>query len=146
MRLCRQCDAATFIVWPAKGHRMSNDMIPLDVTAPQDGQIRQLANDLFWFRFTLPFRLNHINLFALETAEGWLLLDCGINAESNATQWPAILAQLQARKPIAGIIVSHHHADHVGYAGTLARITGAPVFMGAREYEETALLLSLIHI
>ena len=84
---------------------MSNDMIPLDVTAPRDGQIRQLADDLFWFRFTLPFRLNHINLFALETAEGWLLLDCGINAESNATQWPAILAQLQARKPIAGIIV-----------------------------------------
>ena len=76
---------------------MSNDMIPLDVTAPRDGQIKQLADDLFWFRFTLPFRLNHINLFALETAEGWLLLDCGINAESNATQWPAILAQLQAQ-------------------------------------------------
>ena len=121
---------------------MSNDMIPLDVVAPQEGQIRQLADDLFWFRFTLPFRLDHINLFALETAEGWLLLDCGINAESNAKQWPAILAQLEAKKPIIGIIISHHHADHVGYAGALACITGAPIFMGAREYEETSLLLN----
>lgn len=120
---------------------MSNDMIPLDVVAPQEGQIKQLADDLFWFRFTLPFRLNHINLFALETTAGWLLLDCGLNAESNAAQWPAILAKLQAKKPIIGIIVSHHHADHVGYAGALAGITGAPIFMGEREYEETALLL-----
>ncbi len=120
---------------------MRNHMTPLDMTAPRDGQIRQLADDLFWFRFTLPFRLNHINLFALETTEGWLLLDCGINTESNAKQWPAILTQLQAQKPIAGIIVSHHHADHVGYVGTLAGITDAPVFMGAREYEEAALLL-----
>lgn len=120
---------------------MKSNMTPLDLNAPQAGQITQLADDLFWFRFTLPFRLNHINLFALETAEGWLLLDSGINAESNATQWLAVLEQLQTKKPIVGIIISHHHADHVGYAGALADITGAPILMGAREYEETNLLL-----
>ncbi len=120
---------------------MSNEMTALNMLAPQAGQIRQLADDLLWFRFTLPFRLNHINLFTLNTANGWLLLDCGINAESNAVQWSAILAQLEATKPIAGIIVSHHHPDHVGYAGALATITGAPIYMGAREYEETSLLL-----
>ena len=116
-------------------------MTALNMLAPKSGQIRQLADDLLWFRFTLPFRLNHINLFALNTADGWLLLDCGINAESNVVQWPAILAQLEATKPIAGIIVSHHHPDHVGYAGALAAITSTPIFMGAREYEETSLLL-----
>ena len=120
---------------------MSNDMSPLDIKAPKDGQIRKLAEDLFWFRFSLPFRLNHINLFALDTVDGWLLLDCGINTESSASQWSVILAQLEAKKPIVGIIVSHHHADHVGYAGALAAITGTPIFMGAKEYEETALLL-----
>ncbi len=119
-----------------------NKMTPLDVTAPQNGQIRQLADDLFWFRFTLPFRLNHINLFALETTDGWLLLDCGINTEDNAIQWPTILTQLESRKPIGGIVVSHHHADHVGHAGALAAITGAPIFMGAKEYQETSLLLA----
>ncbi len=120
---------------------MSNDMSPLDIIAPRDGEIRKLADDLFWFRFSLPFRLNHINLFALDTMDGWLLLDCGINTESSASQWSAILAQLEAKKSIAGIIVSHHHPDHVGYAGALAAITSTPIFMGAREYEETALLL-----
>ena len=120
---------------------MSNDMKALDMPAPQAGQIKQLADDLLWFRFTLPFRLNHINLFALNTEDGWLLLDCGINTASNVVQWTTILAQLVTRKPIAGIIVSHHHADHVGYAGALAAETGTPIFMGAREYEETSLLL-----
>lgn len=116
-------------------------MTPLDVEPPKAGQITQLADDLYWFRFTLPFRLNHINLYALKTEAGWLLLDCGINADSNAVQWPPILAQLTAQAPIVGIIVTHHHADHVGYAGALADITGAPVLMGQGEYDETMFLL-----
>ncbi|MGB2463369.1 MAG: hypothetical protein ACPICC_00545 [Candidatus Puniceispirillaceae bacterium] len=49
-------------------------MIPLDIEAAQKGSLRQLADDLFWARFDLPFRLNHINLYILATAEGWVLI------------------------------------------------------------------------
>ena len=31
-------------------------------------------------RFNLPFRLNHINLYAFDTKDGWLILDCAIPA------------------------------------------------------------------
>lgn len=41
-------------------------------------------------------------------------------------------------QPICGIIVSHYHADHVGYASALANITGAPVYMGAVEYDQAS--------
>ena len=95
-----------------------------------------LAKDLYWLRFTLPFRLDHINLYAFDTEDGWLLLDCGINSEAIAKQWRAMLGGPLAGKPICGIIVSHYHADHVGYAGALAGLTGAPVFMGAVEYDQ----------
>ena len=40
-----------------------------------------------------------------------------------------------AGKPIAGILVTHHHADHVGYAGKLSSLTGAPIMTGAIEHE-----------
>ena len=40
-------------------------MIPLDIEAAKKGSLRQLADDLFWARFDLPFRLNHINLYVL---------------------------------------------------------------------------------
>ena len=56
-------------------------MIPLDIEAAAKGGLRQLADDLFWARFDLPFRLNHINLYMLTTAEGWVLVDAGLNDE-----------------------------------------------------------------
>ena len=32
-------------------------MIPMDIQVPEKGQLVQLANDLYWARFALPFRL-----------------------------------------------------------------------------------------
>ena len=87
-------------------------------------------------RFTLPFRLNHINLFAFDTDDGWLVLDCGIKGAATIDQWQALLDGPLAGQPVCGIIVSHYHADHVGYAGALAAHTGASVYMGAVEYEQ----------
>jgi glyoxylase-like metal-dependent hydrolase (beta-lactamase superfamily II) len=109
---------------------------PLDLDPPGPGEMQRLADDLYWIRFTLPFRLNHINLYAFDTDDGWLILDCGINSADTAAQWAAILEGPLAGQPVCGIIVSHYHADHIGYAGALAALTGAPVHMGAAELEQ----------
>ena len=106
-----------------------------EAAAPRDGEIVQLAEDLVWYRFRMPFRLNHINLFALETDDGWLLIDAGINTEDTGSQWDAILPQLIARRPIAGILITHHHGDHIGHAGPLAERTGAPILISRTEHE-----------
>ena len=113
-------------------------MSPLSINPPEAGSLVGLADDLYWMRFTLPFRLNHINLYAFDTKDGWLLLDCGINSEAIANQWAVMLEGPLAGQPICGIIVSHYHADHVGYAGNLAKITSAPVYMGAVEHEQAS--------
>ena len=80
-------------------------MIPLDIEAAQKGSLRQLADDLFWARFDLPFRLNHINLYILATAEGWVLIDTGLNNEITAQHWQALLKGPLAGKPVYQIIV-----------------------------------------
>ena len=107
----------------------------LDVAPPQDGEITRLAEDLVWYRFRMPFRLNHINLFALETDDGWLLVDAGINTEDTSSQWDAVLPQLTAQRPIAGILITHHHGDHIGHAGPLAERTGAPILISRTEHD-----------
>ena len=112
-------------------------MKALDIAPPASGEMQKLADDLYWIRFNLPFRLNHINLFAFDTDDGWLLLDCGIKGDATAAQWQVLLDGPLADRPVSGIIVSHYHADHIGYAGALAARTGAPVYMGAIEYEQT---------
>ncbi|NDA18300.1 MAG: MBL fold metallo-hydrolase, partial [Alphaproteobacteria bacterium] len=112
----------------------SDIMTPLAIDPPKAGEMVALADDLYWMRFTLPFRLNHINLYAFDTEDGWLLLDCGINSQAIADQWQIMLDGPLSGRPICGIIVSHYHADHVGYAGKLAAITGARIYMGAIEH------------
>ncbi len=114
---------------------MMSDMRALEVEPPTPGQMTRLADDLWWFRFSLPFRLDHINLYAFDTVDGWLILDCGINKPGNAAQWQTMLNGPLSGRPIVGIIVSHHHADHIGYAGQLARITGAPLYIGQIEHD-----------
>ena len=86
-------------------------MIRLDITPPEKGEIRALASDLYWARFTLPFRLNHINLYLLDTNEGWVIIDSGINTPDTAAQWDALLAGPLAGQRIDKIIITHHHVD-----------------------------------
>ena len=111
-------------------------MRALELVPPTAGEMKKIADDLYWIRFTLPFRLNHINLFAFDTNDGWLLLDCGIKGDATAAQWQALLDGPLHGREVSGIIVSHYHADHAGYAGALANLTGAPVYMGAVEFEQ----------
>ena len=118
-------------------------MIPLDIEVAQKGSLRQLADDLFWARFDLPFRLNHINLYILATAEGWVLIDTGLNNEITAQHWQALLRGPLAGKPVYQIIVTHHHVDHIGYAGPLAALTGAQTFSSLAETEHAKWLYAL---
>lgn len=108
-------------------------MIPLDIQVPEQGQLRQLAEDLYWARFALPFRLNHINLYMLDTADGWCLIDAGVNDLATAEHWQMLLDGPLAKQPVASILITHHHVDHMGYAGALAALTQAPVFASAEE-------------
>ena len=108
---------------------------------PEKGTMTPVADDLYWLRFDLPFRLNHINLYALDGKDGWILLDCGVDTPETAEHWEAVLAGPLSDRPVERIIVTHHHVDHVGYAGPLAGITGAPISMTGPEYRFTRIML-----
>jgi glyoxylase-like metal-dependent hydrolase (beta-lactamase superfamily II) len=118
-------------------------MIPLDIETASKGGLRQLAEDLFWARFDLPFRLNHVNLYMLATADGWVLIDTGLNNDITAQHWQTLLAGPLAGTPVCQIIVTHHHVDHIGYAGPLAALTGAYVHTSAAEAEHAKWLYGL---
>ena len=118
-------------------------MQKIDLDAPRHGQMCRITDDLFWLRFDLPFRLNHINLFVLDRGDGWIIIDCGVNDRATADHWQALLAGPLAAKPVRQIIVSHNHVDHIGYAAPLAAMTGAEILMGAAEHERTIHMLNM---
>jgi hypothetical protein len=52
---------------------------PLD--PPAIGSSVALADGVTWIRLPLPYKLNHINVWALEDAGGWTLVDTGVRGE-----------------------------------------------------------------
>ena len=53
-------------------------MTKLEINKPKFGELTQIASDLYWAHFELPFRLNHVNLFLMDTPNGILILDAGL--------------------------------------------------------------------
>ena len=84
---------------------------------------------------SLPFALNHINLWLLNDEDGHAqggvaAVDTGYALDSTRQAWKSVLAGRRLTRSI----VTHCHPDHLGNAGWLASETGAPMWMTQGEY------------
>ena len=88
--------------------------------APAPGEAIEVASGLWWLRLPLPSVLDHLNVYVLEGAEGWTLVDTGSNVPVCRDALISAFAQAPfARLPIAHVIATHYHPDHIGLAGLL---------------------------
>lgn len=84
---------------------------------PAEGQATQIARGVLWLRLPLPMALDHVNVYALEDADGWTLVDTGVNSAGSRAVWDQLCAGPLGGKPIVRVLLTHHHPDHVGLAG-----------------------------
>jgi glyoxylase-like metal-dependent hydrolase (beta-lactamase superfamily II) len=84
---------------------------------PEHGAALEVAEGVLWLRLPLPFRLDHLNAYALDDGDGWTLVDTGLDTETTRTAWDRLLAGPLAGKPVHRVILTHYHPDHVGLAG-----------------------------
>lgn len=89
---------------------------------------------ILWIRYPLPFELDHVNLWALDDGDGWVLIDTGFGDKPTRDLWRAMLAGPLGGRPIKRIVVTHMHPDHAGLAGWLCGETGAPLSMSLGDY------------
>lgn len=82
-------------------------------------------------RIDLPFRLNHVNCFLAEGADGWTIIDTGLHDEKTAARWDELIRD----KKVTDLLITHYHPDHFGYAGGLQEKTGARVSMTKADAE-----------
>lgn len=92
----------------------------------------EVADDICWIRMPLPFALDHINLWLLRDDDGWCIVDTGLNTPATRTLWSQLLDGLD--DPVSGIVITHHHPDHIGLAGWLQARTGVKISITQTEW------------
>ncbi len=102
--------------------------------APLPRHTVEVAAGVLWVRLSMPFRLDHINVWAIETHDGWVLVDTGLNDPGTVAAWLALMAQGLLARPLQGVYATHMHPDHIGLAGWFTRRAGVPLYMSRLEY------------
>ncbi len=116
-------------------------LYPLGQWAPAEGEAKEIAPGILWYRLPLPMGLNHINLYALDDGDGWALLDTGLNTKESQQVWEKLLAGPLAGRKITRVIVTHYHPDHIGLAGWLCRKFNVEMWIARTEFLTTKMLM-----
>lgn len=101
---------------------------------PEPDSAIEIRPGLLWLRYPLPFQLDHVNVWALDDGDGWVLIDTGFGDKPTRDLWRAMLAGPLGGRPIKRVIVTHMHPDHAGLAGWLIGETGAALSMSQGDY------------
>jgi glyoxylase-like metal-dependent hydrolase (beta-lactamase superfamily II) len=102
---------------------------------PESGQAADIGGGLFWLRMPLPFELNHINLWLMESRSGWAIVDTGFNFQETQAHWDGLFDKRFRSKAVDTIFVTHFHPDHFGLAAMLSKRAGVTVQMTQAEYD-----------
>ncbi|WP_333711963.1 MBL fold metallo-hydrolase [Yoonia sp.] len=84
---------------------------------PETGTATQVADGILWTRLPLPMALDHVNVYALDDGDSWTVIDTGMASKTSKAIWQRLLDGPLSGKPVARVVVTHHHPDHVGLAG-----------------------------
>jgi glyoxylase-like metal-dependent hydrolase (beta-lactamase superfamily II) len=96
--------------------------------------LTQLDGGIGRVTFPMPMGPMHVHGYLLPVADGYLLVDTGLGLPELAEGWAVLLPQLD--RPIAGIVITHFHPDHVGGGHAAVAATGVPVYQGQLDYEQ----------
>lgn len=101
---------------------------------PEEGEVVEVAEGIYWLRFPLPFSLEFINLYLLEDGDGWTIVDTCVDLPKSRALWEGYMEGIMEGKPIKRVIVTHLHPDHVGLAGWLTRKASCELWMSRTDF------------
>lgn len=91
---------------------------------------------VYQLKVPLPFAMDALNAWLVDSGEGWVLIDCGMHT---AAGWAALQREVSATgvswSDVRTLFITHMHPDHVGLAPQVKQLSGAAVAMHRREAE-----------
>jgi glyoxylase-like metal-dependent hydrolase (beta-lactamase superfamily II) len=89
----------------------------------------QIAPDIWRITLPLPFRLRAVHLYLVRGADGYSLIDAGLDTPTARAAFADALQQLGVQpSQITRLYVTHMHPDHIGMSGRHAQ-SGARAFI-----------------
>ncbi len=105
-----------------------------ELAMPGPGAATKVAPGIYWLRMTLPFALDHINLWLIEDGDGWTMIDTGLATGETKDLWRQHFTGTMGGKLLHRIIVTHFHPDHIGNAGWIAAERDARLWITRTEW------------
>ena len=101
--------------------------------APDAGEMREVADGVFWLRLPLPYEPGHVNAYLLRDGDGWTAVDAGLFDEATCAIWRRVQRRLGGQG-ITTVLATHWHPDHLGAAGWICETFGATLATSESEY------------
>ena len=115
---------------------------PLGKFVPDWGVVHPLAPGIGWTRLHVPGSLKHINVWLLDDhdarGEGVCVVDTGLDLTASREAWEKALGG----RRVTRVLLTHFHPDHMGCAGWLCAMHGAPLWMNRTEYYLARMLIA----
>lgn len=121
-------------------HRPAGIETPFQ-TPPAPGKAVEIAPGILWLRMSLPMALDHVNCYALGDDDGWTIVDTGLDTAKTRAAWQQALDGPLAGRPVARVLMTHHHPDHVGLAGWFQAEHGAEIWSSRTAWLLTRMLI-----
>ncbi len=102
--------------------------------APAPAVAHEVVPGVCWLRMPLPFALDHVNLWLCKDRSEWVQIDTGLGNAATRSLWEQHFRTTLDNRPLARVIATHYHPDHVGNAAWLSRWWDCPVLMPEAEY------------
>jgi glyoxylase-like metal-dependent hydrolase (beta-lactamase superfamily II) len=105
---------------------------PLEYPWPEIGRGERLdlGEGVRWIRLPLPFSPAHVNVYRLGNWDDSVLVDSGFSDPTTTAIWK----RLESDSPVARVLVTHFHPDHIGQAARF-EAAGATIHVPAAELE-----------
>lgn len=121
---------------------------PLGDSLPAPGQRMEVAAGVHWHRMSLPFALDHINLWLvkdqIDGVDGWTVVDCCLDNPQARAQWQTVFDQCLDGLPVLRVVVTHMHPDHLGLAHWLCAHWQVPLWISATDYQTAKNLIASV--
>jgi len=124
----------------------NNKLKKIKIQNPLKNRLSKITEDLYWARIPLPFKLDHVNVYAINSNEGLVIIDTGIDNRLTRKCWGEIIENISPSLKFSKILITHYHPDHIGASKFLSKKLNLKVYTPKIELRRVKKIMSYTDI